>query len=171
MQWTRSRPYPDSTAIYADACGGNQYTFAADGSEPLAACKARGHELAEVVLRIGNGSLEEVTGPIESRLKILDLPLAEPVSHKRALELAQGVPLYAGFQAFPDPRRDTNWIRALLKHYKEGIPFPTRISEYVCTDEEFPRSSTSHGSTRAGLKKCLEPASANSLCWQFKESR
>ena len=129
--------YPDSTAIYADACGGNQYTFAADGSEPLAACKARGHELAEVVLRIGNGSLEEVTGPIESRLKVLDLPLAEPVSYKRALELAQGVPLDAGFKAFPDPRRDTNWIRALLKHYKEGIPFPTRISEYVCTDEEF----------------------------------
>jgi neutral ceramidase len=129
--------YPDSTAIYADACGGNQYTLAADNSEPLAACKARGHELADVVLQIDNGSLEEVTGPIESRLKVLDLPLAEPVSHKRALELAQGVPLESGFKAFPDPQRDTNWIRALLKHYKEGLPFPTKISEYVCTDEEF----------------------------------
>ena len=129
--------YPGATAVYADACGGNQYTLAAEGSDPLAACQARGHELAEIVLQIASGPLEEVTGPIESRLKILDLPLAEPVSYKRAMELAQGVPLDAGFRAFPDPLRDTNWIRALLKHYKQGLPFPRTISEYVCTDEEF----------------------------------
>ncbi len=126
-----------ATAIYADACGGNQYTFAPAGSDPLAACKARGHELAEVVLRIANSSLEEVTGTIDSQLKVLDLPLDKPVPYKRALELAQGVPLDAGFRAFPDPVRDTNWIRALLRHYKEGIPFPAKISDYVCTDEEF----------------------------------
>lgn len=129
--------FPGSTAIYADACGGNQYTFAPDGSDPLASCKARGHELAEVVTRIANGSLQEVTGAIESRLRVLDLPLADPVPYKRALELAEGVPLDAGFKAFPDPLRDTNWIRALLKHYKQGIPFPKKISDYVCTDEEF----------------------------------
>jgi neutral ceramidase len=128
---------PGSTAIYADACGGNQYTYAPENSEPLAACKARGHELAEIALRIAEGRLEEVTGPIESRLKILNLPLAEPVSYKRALELAEGVPLDSGFRAFPDPLRDTNWIRALVKHYKDGIPFPRTISDYVCTDEEF----------------------------------
>jgi hypothetical protein len=56
---------PNSTAIYADACGGNQYTFAADDADPLAACKARGHQLAEAALKIANGKLEEVTGPIE----------------------------------------------------------------------------------------------------------
>jgi hypothetical protein len=128
---------PGSTAIYADACGGNQYTFAPEGSDPLASCKSRGHELAEAVLKIGGGALQEVTGPIDSRLKVLDLPLAEPVPYKRALELAEGVPLDCGFKAFPDPVRDTNWIRALIKHYKEGIPFPTKISDYVCTDEEF----------------------------------
>ncbi len=128
---------PNSTAIYADACGGNQYTLAAAGADPLAACKARGHELAEVALKIANGPLEDVTGPIESRLKVLDLPLAPPVSYKRALELAEGVSLDVGFKAFPDPVRDTNWIRALITHYKHGIPFPTKISDYVCTDEEF----------------------------------
>ena len=129
--------FPGSTAIYADACGGNQYTFAPDGSDPLASCKARGHELAEVVTKIANGSLQEVTGAIESRMKVLDLPLADPVPYKRALELAEGVPLDGGFKAFPDPLRDTNWIRALLKHYKQGIPFPKKISDYVCSDEEF----------------------------------
>lgn len=129
--------FPGSTAIYADACGGNQYTYAASDSDPLAACKARGHELAEVVTKIANGSLQEVTGAIESRIKVLDLPLADPIPYKRALELAQGIPLDVGFKAFPDPARDTNWIRALLKHYKEGIPFPKKISDYVCTDEEF----------------------------------
>jgi hypothetical protein len=125
-------------AIYADACGGNQYTTAPEGTtDPLAACKTRGHELAEAVARIANGPLEEVTGPIDSRLTVLGLSLDKPVPYKRALELAEGIPLDAGFRAVPDPLRDTNWIRALVKHYKDGIPFPTNISDYVCTDEEF----------------------------------
>jgi len=128
---------PDSTAIYADACGGNQYTFAPDGADPLESCKSRGRELAGVALKIAAGPLEDVTGPIESRLQVLDLPLAPPIPYKRALELAQGIPLDIGFKAFPDPLRDTNWIRALITHYKKGIPFPKRISDYVCTDEEF----------------------------------
>jgi hypothetical protein len=126
-----------ATPIYADACGGNQYTYAPEGSDPLAACKARGHELAEVALKIMNGPLEEVTGAIEGHLTTVDLPLDKPVPYKRALELAEGIPLDAGLRGFPDQLRDTNWIRALVKHYKEGIPFPTRISEYVCTDQEF----------------------------------
>ena len=129
--------FAGSTAIYADACGGNQYTLADEGADALQACKARGHELASAVLRIAQGPLEEVTGPIESKLKILDLPLADPVPYKRAMELAQGLTLDAGLRAFPDPLRDTNWIRQLIKHYKQGIPFPKKISDYVCTDEEF----------------------------------
>lgn len=130
--------YPGATAIYADGCGGNQYTFAPAGTtDPLAACRARGHELAEAVVRILSGPLEEITGPIESRMQVLDLPLDKPVPYRRALELAEGIPLDAGLRAFPDPLRDTNWIRMLLKHYKEGIPFPAKISDYVCTDEEF----------------------------------
>ena len=129
--------FPGSTAIYGDGCGGNQYTLAPEGADPLAACKARGRELAQAVIAIAGGRLEDVTGPIESRLKVLDLPLDEPLPYRRALELARGIPLDAGLRAFPDPVRDTNWIRALLKHYKEGIPFPRKISDYVCTDEEF----------------------------------
>ena len=129
---------PGSVAIYADACGGNQYTFAPDGTTDfLAACKSRGHELAEAALAVANGKLVDVTGPIESRLKLVDLPLADPVSYQRALELARDVPMDAGLRAFPDPLRDTNWIRQLVRHYKEGTPFPKRISEYICTDEEF----------------------------------
>jgi hypothetical protein len=130
--------FPGAVAIYADACGGNQYTLAPEGTtDYLAASKARGHELAQAALQIANGKLEDVTGAIESRLEMADLPLAEPVPYKRALDLARDVPLDIGFKAFPDPRRDTNWIRALVRHYKEGIPFPKRISEYICTDEEF----------------------------------
>ncbi|MBV8816953.1 MAG: hypothetical protein JO022_01280, partial [Acidobacteriaceae bacterium] len=98
---------PHATAIYADGCGGNQYTFAPQGADPLASCKARGHELAEAALRIADGPLEDVTGPIESRLKVLDLPLAPPVPYQRAMELAEGVPMDAGLRAFPDPLRDT----------------------------------------------------------------
>ncbi|HKW99314.1 MAG TPA: hypothetical protein VJN43_16360 [Bryobacteraceae bacterium] len=130
--------FPGAVAIYADACGGNQYTLAPEGTaDPLAACKARGHELAEAALAIANGKLENVTGSLESRLQLLDLPLDDPVPYKRALELARGVPQDVYFKAFPDPRRDTNWIRALLRHYREGIPFPKQSSDYICTDEEF----------------------------------
>jgi neutral ceramidase len=130
--------FPGSVAIYADACGGNQYTFAPhDTTDVLAACESRGHELAEAALAVANGKLTEVTGPIESQLRLLDLPLADPVPYQRALDLARDVPMDLGLRAFPDPSRDTNWIRQLVSHYKEGIPFPKRISEYICTDEEF----------------------------------
>jgi len=130
--------FPGTVAIYADACGGNQYTFAPEGSaDALQACKARGHELAQAVLEVANGKLVDVSGPIESRLQLVDLPLADPVPYPRALELARDVPMDAGLRAFPDPLRDNNWIRQLVRHYKEGIPFPKRVSEYVCTDEEF----------------------------------
>lgn len=130
--------FPGAVAIYADACGGNQYTLAPEGAtDPLAACKARGHELAQAALSIANGKLENVTGPVQSRLQLLNLPLDDPIPYKRALELARDVPQDIYFKAFPDPRRDTNWIRALLRHYKEGIPFPKRSSDYICTDEEF----------------------------------
>jgi hypothetical protein len=130
--------FSGATAIYADACGGNQYTFAPEATtDPLTACKARGHELADAVSHIADGPLEPVTGPIESRLKLVDLPLADPVPYKRAIEFARDVPLDVGFRAFPDPLRDTNWIRALVTHYKKGLPFPKSISEYICTDEEF----------------------------------
>jgi hypothetical protein len=129
---------PGAVAIYADACGGNQYTFAPDGTTDfLAACKARGHELAETAMDVASSKLADVTGPIESRLQLVDLPLADPVPYQRALELAREVPMDAGLRAFPDPLRDTNWIRQLVRHYKEGIPFPKRVSEYICTDEEF----------------------------------
>jgi len=127
---------PNSTAIYADACGGNQYTFAPAGADALESCKARGHQLADAVLNILKNPLEEVTGSIESKLEIVDLPLAPPISYKLASELAQGIPLDIGLKTFPDPDRDTNWLRVLLKYYKQGIPFPTKISDYVCTDDE-----------------------------------
>ena len=130
--------FPGTVAIYADACGGNQYTFAPEGSaDALQACKARGHELAQAVLEVASGKLVDVSGPIESRLELVDLPLADPIPYPRALELARDVPMDAGLRAFPDPLRDTNWIRQLVRHYKEGLPFPKRVSEYVCTDEEF----------------------------------
>jgi hypothetical protein len=130
--------YPGAVAIYADACGGNQYTLAPDGTTDfLAACKARGHELAQAAAAVAEGRLQNVTGPIESRMQLVDLPLADPLPYKEALELARNVPMDIGLKAFPDPRRDTNWIRGLVQHYKDGTPFPKRISEYICTDEEF----------------------------------
>lgn len=132
--------FPGSLALYGDGCGGNQFCLPPEGvSDPLAACKHRGHELAAEVLKIASGPMEEVTGPIESQLKVVDLPLAAPIPYQTALAFARdrNVPMDIGLVPFPDPRRPANWIRALVNHYKEGIPFPTKSSDYTCTDDAF----------------------------------
>jgi hypothetical protein len=130
--------FPGSLALYADACGGNQFCAPPAGvSDPLAACMQRGHDLAEAVLAIHRGGMREVTGPLDSKLEVLDLPLAPPLPYEKALELARGIPLDIGFVPFPDRRRPANWIRALVRHYQQGIPFPTRSNDYVCTDDAF----------------------------------
>jgi len=130
--------FPGSLALYADGCGGNQYCFAPPGiTDRLPACKQRGHELAEVIFKTADGPMEEVTGPIQSQWKVVSLPLAEPLPYQKALELARAIPLDIGFVPFPDRRRPSNWIRALIKHYKEGIPFPTKSSDYTCTDDAY----------------------------------
>ena len=75
--------------------------------------------------------------PVRSRVgfrcSVCRSPSLSPISAR----WSSRIPLDVGFKAFPDPLRDTNWIRALIRHYKQGIPFPTKISDYVCTDEEF----------------------------------
>ena len=130
--------FPGSLALYADACGGNQFCMPPAGvTDRLAACKQRGHDLANVVLGINSGGMQEVTGPLESNLKVMDLPLDPPLPYEKALELARDIPLDIGFVPFPDRRRPANWIRALIRHYQQGIPFPTKSNEYVCTDDAF----------------------------------
>jgi hypothetical protein len=51
--------------------------------------------------------------------------------------LARGIPLDVGMVPPWQEARPTNWIRALLRHYKEGIPFPTRTSDHPCGDGGF----------------------------------
>ena len=86
--------------------------------------KALGHELAEVVLEIADADLQDVTGPIISKLEILSLPLAPPMSREKALKLARKFPLGVGFVSYPNEYRDTNWVRMLLRYYEKGLPFP-----------------------------------------------
>lgn len=130
--------FPGALALYGDACGGNQHIIQPEGvTDRLAMCQRRGHDLAEVVIRVAKGKMEEITGPIESQLRLLDLPLAAPVPYNKALELAKGVPLEGLCYPPPDRRRPTNWIRMLLYHYKEGIPFPTKSSDLPCSDGGF----------------------------------
>jgi hypothetical protein len=62
--------FPAALALYADACGGNQFPVTLEGLKELDACKLRGHDLAQEVVRVAKGPMEEITGPIESRLKL-----------------------------------------------------------------------------------------------------
>jgi hypothetical protein len=132
--------FPDSVALYADACGGNQFPdrglimYA-----PHDEVTALGRQLGESAVAIAQREMLDVTGKITSTLEVISLPLAEPMSHEEAKQLAteKKVPLGIGFVPYPHPDRGTNWIRALLRHHEQKIPFPGRTTDWVCTDDEF----------------------------------
>ena len=130
------RQFPGAMALYGDACGGNQFTtFGMDGT--LESEQALGKRLADVVGTIAHGELSDVTGPIKSQFKVISLPLAPPLPLEEARRLATFIPEDIGLVPYPDARRSSNWIRNLLKHYKENIPFPSRTTDRVCTDDAF----------------------------------
>lgn len=129
--------FPGALALYADACGGNQNWIPLGMTDKLAECKRRGHDLAQAVTSIAKGRLTAISGVIDSKMKLVDLPLAPPMPYEKALELARTVPMDVGMVPPPDPARYSNWIRALVRHYKEGIPFPTRSSDMPCSDGGF----------------------------------
>ncbi len=131
---------PGVLAMYSDACGGNQFpdrgTIMYGTQEQM---HQLGHELAEAVLKIVDGPLQDITGPISSKLEVISLPLAEPLTYEEAKALAEEerAPLNIGLVPYPHPDRGTNWIRQLLKHHEENIPFPKWTTDRVCTDDGF----------------------------------
>ena len=134
------REMPGVQAMYADACGGNQFPsrgLIMFGSPQQV--KALGEEFAQTVLKIADGPLTKVNGKITATLQVISLPLAEPLSYEAAKKLAQerNVPLSIGLVPYPHPDRETNWIRQLLRHYEQKIPFPKRTTDRVCTDDAF----------------------------------
>jgi len=131
---------PGTLALYADACGADQ--FARRGLvmwAPLPMVKSIAHQLADTVLKISAGPMQDVTGPINSKLEVISLPLAPPLSYDEALQLVQKekIPTDIGLAPYPHPDRESNWIRSLLMHYQQKIPFPTRTADRICTDDAF----------------------------------
>ena len=145
---------PGVLAMYSDASGGNQFPrqpadwntrvaatreAGAAAYDALLEARARelGRRLAEAVLGIADGPLEDVTGPITSSIEVVGLPLAPPISRDEALALAEQFPPDVGFVHYPHRYRSTNWVRMLLRYYERNIPFPTRTTEMVCTDDTY----------------------------------
>lgn len=164
------RKMPGAMAMYADGCGGNQWqTMPKGGKRNLALwydmppevrmpktlldrnaattelARIRGRELAQVVLEISEGPMQEITGCISSRMESIPLPLAPPLAYEEARKLAadQKIPLDIGFVC--DRDRSSNWIRSLLKHHEKKMPFPAKTTDLVLTDYGF----LSHGSITA----------------------
>lgn len=145
---------PGVQAMYATACGGNQFPLRPKGIEgvpdtPRGArmpdevaervARAFAKDLADTVLDIAGGALEDVTGPITSTREILSLPLAAPISKEEALEMAKKFPKDVGLVHYPNPDgyRESNWVRMLLYWYDSGLPFPTKTTDLICTDDTF----------------------------------
>lgn len=127
---------PGVMAMYADACGGNQFTRSGM-FQTKEAVEALGRELANAVMEIAGGTMEDVTGPLNAKREVISLPFAEPLPFDAASKLALHYPSGIGLVPYPHPDRETNWVRSLMKHYTEKIPFPKRSDEYVCTDDGF----------------------------------
>jgi neutral ceramidase len=129
--------FPGMLPLYADACGGNQFPIASTDSSyaSVPTVRAFGVKLAQAVRDIAAGPMVDVTGPITSMIDVVSLPLAPPLSYEEALKLAKGIPLDIGYNHATN--RGTNWIRVLLKHYKEGIPFPTKSGDLFLRDEGY----------------------------------
>jgi hypothetical protein len=127
---------PGTMAMYADACGGNQFPLV--GTVMLTVrpvVKLLGSMVGAKVVSIAKSDLTEVTGAIDSKLEVISLPLAPPLSldEARALAEKEKVDPTLGFVPYPQPQRECNWIRNLIRHYEQGIPFPTRTDQRVCT--------------------------------------
>lgn len=134
------RRVPGALALYADAAGGNQFPKKPKGiKDRLEAVRALGETLADAVLAIAQGPMQDVTGPIASKLEVISLPLAPPMPLDEAKALAEReeVPLDIGRVPYPHPHRETNWIRVLLGYYAQNKPFPKRTTDLVCTDDAF----------------------------------
>lgn len=144
---------PGVQAMYADACGGNQFPARPKNVEGVPemprgkvgdevaekVARAYAAQLAETVLGIAGGPLQDVTGPITSKLETLPLPLAPPISKEEALKLAEKFPKDVGLVHYPNPDdyRETNWVRMLLYWYEKGLPFPKTTADLICTDDTF----------------------------------
>ena len=127
---------PGAMALYGDACGGNQFTVRGmQASNETVQTLAE--ELADVVHEVCEGNMQDVTGPLSSRLEVISLPLADPLPYEDAKKLARHFPKDIGYVPYPHEERDTNWIRALMRFHEEDIPFPTRSDDLVCTDDGF----------------------------------
>jgi neutral ceramidase len=149
---------PGVQAMYGTAAGGNQFPrvrgklrqlilearadpAAVDTTliDPLLEehTRALGRELAEVVIQIAQGPLRDVTGPLTTKMEVLSLPLAPPIPREEAENLAREFPPDVGLVPYPSPHRGTNWVRMLLDWYDRGIPFPTRTTDMICTDDTY----------------------------------
>ena len=145
---------PGVQAMYHMASGGNQFVKRDKTLDPKLrearkkdqdavdavleeAAKATGHELAEAALAIAKGPFVDVTGPITSSMETLSLPLAPPISKQEALELAKKFPADLGFVDYPHDDRGTNWVRMLLRYYEKDLPFPTKTTDMVCSDDTY----------------------------------
>jgi neutral ceramidase len=130
--------YPGALALYSAAAGGNQFALeTADTGTPMAHAEHYGQTVAAEVVRIERAGMQDITGPIESAIEVISLPLAEPLSYEEAEKLAENIPRDIFRVPYPHPDRETNWIRVLLDYHEKNIPFPKKLDELVCTDDGF----------------------------------
>jgi hypothetical protein len=130
--------FPGTLAMYADGCGADQFAnIGVVMLAPLWLVKQLSAKIADAVEKISRGRMTEVSGPLNSKLEVISLPLAPPVSYEQAQKLAKNIPKDIGFVPYPEKDRGSNWIRSLLEHYEQKLPFPTRSDDYICTDDGF----------------------------------
>ncbi len=128
--------FSGTMALFANACGGNQFTKNMMHA-PVTVVKKYGEELANTVIQIVKEKQRRIDGSIEGSFQVIPLSLGKPIPFNDVQRLSFFYPTDIGYVHYPDPKRDTNWIRSLFKHYTNNIPFPRKTSDKICTDDEF----------------------------------
>ncbi|GMW00601.1 MAG: hypothetical protein AMXMBFR84_17380 [Candidatus Hydrogenedentota bacterium] len=135
---TLEEQFPGCVALYADACGGNQFPVEiTPGGTPTEKAIEYANGLAGEVSNVLYGPMIDVTGPMESRFEIISLPLGDPLPRAEVAKLMQTLAKGPLRVPYPHPDRGNNWIRVLNDYYETGKSFPKRLDELVCTDDGF----------------------------------
>jgi neutral ceramidase len=103
--------YPGATAMFFNACGGDQNPIP---RRKVELCERYGKMLSDAVIDVLGKRMEPVSAGLKTSFRFVNLPYDEMITREKLLPIAQGTkPVQA------------RWASRMLKMMDEGVKFPT----------------------------------------------
>ena len=123
------------------ACGGNQFPDRGTDHVQLGRrrdCAGQGNWESRRSRSLRGNPGRDRQNLVHAGSPVAPAGRADVIPNRRKSWPRQGkVPLDIRLCPVSHPDRGTNWIRGLLRHHEQSIPFPKRTTDRVCTDDEF----------------------------------